>query len=156
MDLSLAYVSSWELCLRLVCAAGTGALLGLDRELRHRKVGMRTYMLVSLGAAGFALITMEMSLELVRLDMGADPTRTIQGLVGAIGFLGAGAIIQGDERVGGMATAASLWVAGGVGMASGLGYYVHAVLLAMLAAGILAMSRVMSNRGSRDRPDISE
>lgn len=156
MDLSIAYVSYLELGLRLICAAAAGALLGLDRELRHRKVGMRTYMIVSLGAAGFTLITMEMSMEALALEMGADPTRIMQGLVGAIGFLGAGAIIQGDERVGGMATAASLWVAGGVGMASGLGYYVHAVLLAAGAAGILAMSRLMSTRGRKDRPDIRD
>lgn len=156
MDLSIAYVSYFELGLRLICAAAAGALLGLDRELRHRKVGMRTYMIVSLGAAGFTLITMEMSMEAQALELGADPTRIMQGLVGAIGFLGAGAIIQGDEQVGGMATAASLWVAGGVGMASGLGYYVHAVLLALIAAVILAMSRVMSSRGRNDRPDISD
>ncbi|MBY6056495.1 MgtC/SapB family protein [Leisingera daeponensis] len=156
MDLNIAYVNYLELGLRLICAAAAGAFLGLDRELRHRKVGMRTYMIVSLGAAGFTLITMEMSMEALTLEMGADPTRIMQGLVGAIGFLGAGAIIQGEERVGGMATAASLWVAGSVGMASGLGYYVHAVVLALAAAGILAMSRLMSTRGSEDRPDISE
>ncbi|AHD02704.1 MgtC/SapB family protein [Leisingera methylohalidivorans] len=156
MDLSIAYVSYWELCLRLICAAAAGALLGLDRELRHRKVGMRTYMIVSLGAAGFTLITMELAMEAQTLEMGTDPTRIMQGIVGAIGFLGAGAIIHGDERVGGMATAASLWAAGGVGMASGLGYYVHAVLLALLAAGILALSRLMSNRGREDRPDVRD
>lgn len=156
MDLSMAYVSYWDLCLRLACAVGAGALLGLDRELRHRKVGMRTYMLVSLGAAGFALITMEMSLEVLRLDLGADPTRTVQGLVGAIGFLGAGAIIQGDKTVGGMATAASLWVAGAVGMASGLGYYVLAALLAAGAAAVLSLSRLMDNRGRSNRPDLSD
>ena len=85
--------------------------------------------------------------------VGSDPTRIVQGLIGAIGFLGAGAIIQGDKNVGGMATAASLWVAGAVGMASGLGYYVHAVVIAVMAAGVLTMSRFMHNRGSVDRPD---
>lgn len=154
MELDFAYVGLAELCLRLLCAAGAGALLGLDRELRHRKVGIRTYMIVSLGSASFALVTMEMSLQVVELGLNADPTRLMQGLIGAIGFLGAGAIIQGDRRVGGMATAASLWVAGSVGMASGLGYFVHAVLAAAGTAAILAMSRLMSSRGSEDRPDL--
>lgn len=142
-----------DFTLRLLCALLAGGLLGLDREVRHRKVGVRTYMLVSLGSAGFSILTIELSAKLIESDIASDPTRIVQGLIGAIGFLGAGAIIQGDERVGGMATAASLWVAGAVGMASGLGYYVHAWVIAGLAAVVLAMSRFMSNRGSVDRPD---
>ncbi|WP_417475413.1 MgtC/SapB family protein [Leisingera sp.] len=149
-----AYVSYLELGLRLLCAAVAGAIMGLDRELRERRVGMRTYMIVALGSAGFTLITMELSLEALQFEMGSDPTRIMQGLVGAIGFLGAGAIIQGKQSVGGMATAASLWVAGAVGMASGLGYYVHALMLSVIAAGILALSHVMDKRGSADRPDL--
>jgi putative Mg2+ transporter-C (MgtC) family protein len=154
VDFDTSYVSYWELVMRLVCAALAGAIMGLDRELRERRVGMRTYMIVALGSAGFTLITMELSLEALHLEMGSDPTRIMQGLVGAIGFLGAGAIIQGKERIGGMATAASLWVAGAVGMASGLGYYVHALMLAVIAASILALSHLMDNRGKADRPDF--
>lgn len=154
MDFDTAYVSYLELALRLLCAAAAGAIMGLDRELRQRRVGMRTYMIVALGSAGFTLITMELSLEALQFQMGTDPTRIMQGLVGAIGFLGAGAIIQGKESIGGMATAASLWVAGAVGMASGLGYYVHALMLAVIAAGILALSHLLDNRGRADRPDL--
>lgn len=154
MEIGAGYVSYLELGLRLLCAALAGAFMGLDRELRDRRVGMRTYMMVALGSAGFTLITMQLSLEALELDMGADPTRIMQGLVGAIGFLGAGAIIQGKQSVGGVATAASLWVAGAVGMASGLGYYLHVLLLAVIAAAILALSHLMDNRGSADRPDL--
>lgn len=146
-------IAPMDFILRLLCALFAGGLLGLDREVRHRKVGIRTYMLVSLGAAGFSILTIELSATLAESDIASDPTRIVQGLIGAIGFLGAGAIIQGDERVGGMATAASLWVAGAVGMASGLGFYVHACVIAALAALVLAMSHFMSNRGSVDRPD---
>lgn len=146
-------VGPLDFLLRLFCALLAGGLLGLDREVRHRKVGVRTYMLVSLGAAAFSILTLELSTMLAENDVGSDPTRIVQGLIGAIGFLGAGAIIQGDKNVGGMATAASLWVAGAVGMASGLGYYVHAVVIAVMAAGVLTMSRFMHNRGSVDRPD---
>lgn len=110
-------------------------------------------MLVALGAAGFSILTIEFSALLAESGVSSDPTRIVQGLIGAIGFLGAGAIIQGDKRVGGMATAASLWVAGAVGMASGLGFFVHAWTIAVLAAIVLAMSKFMSTRGSNDRPD---
>lgn len=146
-------IDQTDFVLRLVCAVLAGGLLGFDREVRHRKVGMRTYMLVSLGAAAFSILTLELAAMLVQNDIQSDPTRIVQGLIGAIGFLGAGAIIQGDKNVGGMATAASLWVAGAVGMASGLGFFVHAIVIAVLAAAILGMSRFMSNRGSVDRPD---
>ncbi|MEL6886206.1 MAG: MgtC/SapB family protein [Pseudomonadota bacterium] len=142
-----------DFVLCLVCAVLAGGLLGLDREMRHRKVGVRTYMLVSLGAAGFSILTIELAAMLAESGIQSDPTRIVQGLIGAIGFLGAGAIIQGDDTVGGMATAASLWVAGAVGMASGLGFFVHAAVIAASAALVLAMSRFMSNRGAVDRPD---
>lgn len=146
------YVTPAELVLRLLCALLAGLVLGLDREWRNRRIGIRTYMLVSLGSAAFSLTTMELALDSNALDLGADPTRITQGLIGAIGFLGAGAIIQGQERVGGIATAASLWVAGAVGMASGLGYFVHALLVAALAAAVLWLSALMAERGSDDRP----
>ena len=61
MEITFDYAGPVESCLRLLIAVAAGAVLGLDRELRNRKVGIRTYMLVALGAAGFTLITMEMA-----------------------------------------------------------------------------------------------
>lgn len=130
-----------------------GAVLGLDREIRHRRVGVRTYMLVSLGAAAFAILSVEMSADMTSIGLSGDPTRAIQGIAGGIGFLGAGAIIQGDNRVGGMATAASLWVSGAVGLAAGLGYVALALATAALAAAVLLVSKFLGHRGSEDRPD---
>ncbi|WP_282063856.1 MgtC/SapB family protein [Roseobacter litoralis] len=75
-------------------------------------------------------------------------------MIGGLGFLGAGAIIQGDKRVGGMVTAASLWVAGAIGLAAGMGYGVFSIICAAMAAGLLAVSRVMEHRGADDRPDL--
>ncbi len=139
--------------IRLLCAVIAGGILGLDRELRHRRVGVRTYMLVSLGSAMFAVIAMQMSQDLAIDGVSSDPTRVIQGIIGGLGFLGAGAIIQGDQKVGGMATAASLWMAGAVGLAAGLGYMVFAVTTACIAAAVLWLSKLLSQRGSDDRPD---
>lgn len=139
--------------IRLLCALLAGGLLGLDRELRHRRVGVRTYMLVSLGAAMFGIVSIEMSADLMEAGFSADPTRVIQGLIGGLGFLGAGAIIQGEKNVGGMATAASLWMAGAVGLAAGLGYAVFALVSAGLAGAVLSISSFMAHRGRADRPD---
>lgn len=139
--------------IRLFCAILAGCLLGLDREVRHRRVGVRTYMLVSLGSAMFGIVSIEMSADLKEAGFSADPTRVVQGLIGGLGFLGAGAIIQGEKNVGGMATAASLWMAGAVGLAAGLGYAVFAVVSAGLAGAVLSISSFMSHRGQADRPD---
>lgn len=139
--------------LRLLCAMVAGALLGFDREVRQRRIGIRTYMMVSLGAAIFTIVSIEMAHDMVAAGLSADPSRVLQGLVGGLGFLGAGAIIQGDRSVGGMVTAASLWVAGAVGLAAGLGYVLLALASALLAAGVLWISRFMEHRGAHDRPD---
>lgn len=149
---SFLYVSPAELLLRLGCALLAGIVLGIDREIRHRRVGVRTFMLVSLGAAVYSMNTMELSVALADREIASDPTRITQGLVGAIGFLGAGAIIQGRSRVGGIATAAAIWTAGAVGMAAGLGYYTHALLTSMVVGIVLASSRLMDDRGMDDRP----
>ncbi|KIN65849.1 MgtC family protein [Sulfitobacter noctilucae] len=142
--------------LRLIVALLAGAILGLDREVRQRRIGIRTYMMVSLGSAIFTIVSVEMSQDLQASDMAADPTRVIQGLMGGLGFLGAGAIIQGNKRVGGMVTAASLWVAGALGLSAGMGYGMFSLVCAGLAAALLAISRFMEHRGSADRPDLND
>lgn len=141
--------------IKLLFALLAGAILGLDREVRKRRVGIRTYMMVALGSAIFTIVSIEMSKDMVAMGLSADPTRVIQGLIGGLGFLGAGAIIQGDKRVGGMVTAASLWLAGALGLAAGLGYGLFSVVSGVLAALVLAASRVMEDRGADDRPDVS-
>ncbi len=138
---------------RLLFALATGAILGLDREVRHRRIGIRTFMMVALGAAIFTIVLVEMSQDLKAAGLPADPSRVIQGITGGLGFLGAGAIIQGDQGVGGMVTAASLWLAGALGLAAGMGYGLFALVCAVLAASLLTVSRIMENRGSDDRPD---
>ena len=151
-DAGLGYEQA-EWILRMTCAMLAGAVLGLDREVRRRRIGVRTYMMVSLGAAVFALIAMEMAADAEISGFAADPSRVLQGLIGGLGFLGAGAIIQGEKNVGGMVTAASIWLSGAVGLAAGLGYFFIALSSAALGAFILAISGLMSNRGVDDRPD---
>ena len=146
------YVGPSEIVVRLGAALVAGLLLGLDREIRGRPAGVRTYMLVSVGAATYSMVTMEMVVEMAQAGNFADPKRVAQGLVGGIGFLGAGAIIQSRGQVGGLATAASIWVAGAVGMACGLGYYSHALLLAVVTAVLLALSRFIEGRGGEHEP----
>ena len=111
---SLTYV---EVFLRLGAAVGAGALIGLDRELRHKPAGLRTLALVSLGSAVFVLETVDPA------AVHPDATsRVIQGVVTGVGFLGAGSIIRGADEgtVRGLTTAASIWLAAATGVACGL------------------------------------
>jgi putative Mg2+ transporter-C (MgtC) family protein len=124
-----------ETCLRLGCALGLGALMGLERERKNRPAGFRTMILISLGSAGFMLA----GLEAIRQGApgpltSADISRVLQGLIGGIGFLGAGAVIQNKKAVRGLTTAAAVWVTACIGAMCGLGLY---VLAGVLATGAL-------------------
>lgn len=121
-----AYVDPAEVALRLGCAAVFGLLLGLDREVRGRDAGVRTHMLVALGAAVMTIIAFELfdALQARHQDSAGDPLRVIEGVVTAVGFLGGGAIIRGNGEVQGLTTAANIWLCGAVGLADGAGHYV--------------------------------
>jgi putative Mg2+ transporter-C (MgtC) family protein len=115
-----------ELIRRLVTAALLGMALGIEREMRQKDAGLRTNILIAVGAALFTL----MSIELAGPE--GDPGRIAAQIVTGIGFLGAGAIMRTDAGVHGLTTAATVWVNAAVGVAAGGGSY-H---LAFIATGI--------------------
>jgi len=125
-----AYVDPGEVALRLGCAVAFGLLLGLDREVRGRDAGVRTHMLVALGAAVMTIIAFELydALRARHQDFAGYPLRVIEGVVTAVGFLGGGAILRGNGEVQGLTTAANIWLCGAVGLACGAGLYVLAAI----------------------------
>ena len=112
-----------EALLRLALAGALGGLIGLERELRDREAGLRTHLLVSVGAALFTIVG-AYGFASIR----TDPTRVAAQIVTGIGFLGAGAIIRQGSSVRGLTTAATLWVVAAVGLAAGAGYYSAALI----------------------------
>src|SRR6476661_1929523 len=112
-----------EALLRLALAGVLGGLIGLERELREREAGLRTHLLVAVGAALFT-IAGAYGFGSIR----TDPTRVAAQIVTGIGFLGAGAIIRQGFSVRGLTTAATLWVVAAVGLVAGAGYYSGAVI----------------------------
>jgi putative Mg2+ transporter-C (MgtC) family protein len=117
-----------EMLWRFGMASFFGMLLGLDREMRGISAGVRTHMLVALSSAMTMLIALELFEELsIRGESDPDPSRAIQGLAQAIGFLCAGVIFVARGNVYGLTTAASLWMTSTIGMASGAGLYSIAV-----------------------------
>ncbi len=120
---------------RLLLAAMLGGVLGYEREQRGKSAGIRTHMLVAIGAALFVLVPQQAGMVI------ADQSRVIQGIVTGIGFLGAGAIIKhrSEEDVKGLTTAAGVWLTGAIGIACGLGRESTAILSTLLALIVLAM-----------------
>jgi putative Mg2+ transporter-C (MgtC) family protein len=121
---SVHALSGWDAVGRLAVAAGLGAAVGIERELREREAGIRTHLLVSLGACLFTIVG---AYGFSDFGTRVDPTRIAAQVVTGIGFLGAGAIIREGISVRGLTTAASLWIVAAIGMAAGAGWYWPAV-----------------------------
>jgi len=121
--------------IRLSLAAVLGGLLGYQREAAGKAAGLRTHMLVAIGAALFVMVP-----KLAGVSE-ADVSRVVQGLVAGIGFLGAGAIVKGkdDDQIKGMTTAANIWLTAAIGVAVGFGREMTAILSTLLALAILSL-----------------
>ena len=143
-----------EVLLRLFVAAVLGGAIGLERELRERQAGLRTHLVVGVGAALFTLVS---AYGFSKFDGKVDPTRIAAQIVTGIGFLGAGAIIRQGLSVRGLTTAASLWLVAAIGMAAGAGYWdgaLIATLGALLTLGplrVVAFRMLSRFRAARDR-----
>lgn len=141
-----------RITVRLIVAMIFGAVIGIQRERAGKPAGLRTHMLVALGAAVFVIASGE-------FGMNPDSiSRVIQGLVTGIGFLGAGAILKlYDKRaVEGLTTAAGIWMTAALGVAVGLGRFGLALVATLLAWMTLSLVRQMEhilNRGARKSED---
>lgn len=152
--------------MRVGAAVLVGALVGLERERKHRPAGFRTMILISLGSCGFLLIGYEAMAQLALAANGkatyvpgmpapgqAEISRILQGLIGGIGFLGAGAVIQNKKAVRGVTTAAAVWVVAALGAACGLGQYVIAIILGLASLFTLIVLEYVENKYFPDPDD---
>jgi putative Mg2+ transporter-C (MgtC) family protein len=121
-------VTDGEVIGRLALALVLGGMIGFEREMHSQPAGLRTHMVVALGAA----LLMLLSIDMAKLRPEADPGRIAAQVVSGIGFLGAGAILRFGMSVKGLTTAACLWTAAGIGMGIGAGYYVGAIAATLL------------------------
>ena len=134
---------------RLLLAAALGGAVGLERELHEREAGLRTHLLVAVGAALFTLVSAYAWTDFHfsrSSGISFDPTRIAAQIVTGIGFLGAGAIIRQGLSIRGLTTAATLWVVAAIGMASGAGYYAAALISTALVIFALWPLRYVAYR----------
>ncbi|KFN93450.1 Mg(2+) transport ATPase protein C [Tetragenococcus muriaticus PMC-11-5] len=130
-------LSIYEICLRMVLAVVFAGFIGFDREFKNRPAGIRTHILVGIGAVLIAMIQKEITNTALTIaqdqpELGdvirADEARLIAQVVSGIGFLGAGTIVVTKQVVRGLTTAASLWTVAGLGLAIGMGNYRIAIV----------------------------
>ncbi len=142
-----------RILVRLLLAALLGGVLGYEREQHGKAAGLRTHMLVAMGAALFVLVPDQAGMRI------EDMSRVIQGVVAGIGFLCAGAILKSagrrdGETVHGLTTAAGVWMTAAIGVACGLGREATAVMATLLAFAVLALlPHVVEPRKSGRDPD---
>lgn len=137
-ELDWSYVAA----IRILLAGACGATLGYEREINEKGAGLRTHMLISMGACLFTIATSKLHATYPDADM----LRLVHGMVLAIGFMGGGLIFTHGGAVRGLTTATGLWVLTGVGMCAGLGYYFLAVFATALTVAIIAGLGVLEKR----------
>ena len=131
-------VLTLETFLALLLAVALGAIVGVEREKSHKPAGLRTHMLVSLGACLFTMMS---------THFGAQPAQVAGGIVAGIGFIGAGTIWAETDKVQGITTAASLWATAAIGLTVGIGDYPLAAVVTVLVVVILVLNIVLKKIG---------
>ena len=124
---------------RLCVAAILGGLIGIERDIHGRAAGLRTHLLVSLGAALFTILSTLVASSVSGASRWADPGRIAAQIITGIGFLGAGAIMKDGFTVRGLTTAACFWIVAAIGMATGAAQYTLAVFTCLLALVTLSL-----------------
>jgi putative Mg2+ transporter-C (MgtC) family protein len=129
---------------QLLLSVGLGALIGFERELKRRPAGLRTHMLVCLGATIFTIVSLSFDIQ---------PGIVAAGVVTGIGFLGAGSIIAHRGHVRGITSAATLWVVAGIGLAVGVEEYLISIVGAIMIFAILQLYRLEKLAGEKGYDD---
>lgn len=142
------YLPQHIIAIRLLIAAVLGAIIGFEREWSTAEAGLRTHILVSVAAALFTILAFEIfhTIQISGEGPPADPIRAVEAVTAGIAFLGAGAIFKSGGMVQGITTGAGMWLAGAVGVATALGYYIIALGVALLAVLVLAALRAFAHK----------
>jgi putative Mg2+ transporter-C (MgtC) family protein len=132
-------MNTLDVMLRLLLAIALGGIIGLEREASQKPAGLRTHILISVSAA-MMMVFSELMLA-GKTPAGSDMLRVAAAVITGMGFIGAGTIIQSQGMVHGLTTASTLWTVAGLGLVVGAGYYLVAVLFALLVIATLVLFR---------------
>lgn len=135
-----------EIFVRVLVAALLGAVIGVEREISNQPAGMRTHIVLVVGAALAMTLSINLSMQFADLAPGGDPARLAAQVLSGIGFLGAGAILRFGANIKGLTTAASLWTMAVVGLVTGAGYFAVAGGVTALLLVVLTLLNLLENR----------
>jgi putative Mg2+ transporter-C (MgtC) family protein len=150
-------LSFWQMVLRIVAAVIFGAIIGVEREMKNRPAGMRTHVLVCLGAALIGLVEQQTIAHVVALDnahINVSVGRLTAQIVSGVGFLGAGTIVIADRRITGLTTAASLWCVACLGLAVGAGLTTMALVACLVVMVVLKLMQEIVHVNTYKRLEI--
>ena len=133
---------------KLVIALFLGILLGLEREKSGKTAGINTHGLVSMGSALFVIISLVVS-QAFSEETIFDPLRVASHIIVGVGFIGGGAIIVRNDSISGLTSAANLWIAAGIGMATGFGLYPLAILVTLMSLLVFLIVGFIDRRSKR-------
>ena len=139
-------ISETQIILRVLLGAALGAVIGFERERDNQPAGLRTHMILVIGATLAMVLSVNLGYLFARPGTPADPARLAAQVISGIGFLGAGAILRYGFNVKGLTTATSLWTMAIVGLAVGAGYYLIGVVTTALMLLVLGLLNVIENR----------
>ncbi len=139
-------ISETQIILRILLGAALGAVIGFERERDNQPAGLRTHMILVIGATLAMVLSVNLGYLFARPGTPADPARLAAQVISGIGFLGAGAILRYGFNVKGLTTATSLWTMAIVGLAVGAGYYLVGVITTALMLLVLGLLNVIENR----------
>ena len=139
-------ISETQFIIRILVASALGAVVGLERERLNQPAGLRTHIILVIGAAMAMVLSVNLGYLFARPGLPADPARLAAQVISGIGFLGAGAILRCGFTVKGLTTATSLWTMAIVGLTVGAGYYLVAVIATALILVVLVLLNVIEKR----------
>ena len=144
-----------EITLKILLTVLLSSLIGSEREYRNKVAGLRTHILVAVGSALLVLTSLYI-FDIYKDKANVDPTRMIAGITTGIGFLCAGTIIRAGDNIHGLTTAATLWIASGVGIAVGAGHYSAAIIVSIVVFLVLTVVRSFERKISEKFKDLSQ
>ena len=146
IDLSALALSPMDIMLRLLCAMLIGVVIGTEREYTHRPAGMRTHMLVALGACAVMITSQLIFFQYRPFGATPDPARLSAQVITGVGFLGAGTILREGTSIKGLTTAASIWAVACLGVAVGAGFFAVGLLGAVCMLITLIVFEWLQNK----------
>lgn len=139
-----------EALMRIALAALLGGAIGFDREAHNGSAGLRTHVLVALGAATFTVLGVQVTESNIfdAENVMLDPTRILEGVITGIGFLGGAIVFRDNDRARNVTTAAGIWAVTAIGIATGLGYYILASGVTLLVLFVLYLLKWIQRKAN--------